>query len=249
MAPSCCLSPPGTREGAAKPSPVATRPPRVRDQERKKASFTSSLRMELHSRAARSRKSTKFRSLSRSLILCHSKASDDGSSPDERHLDPFEMSLGQGKEGVVHSPMQLADTSEVGPSLIPTLGLLSGAAALQAAGSDGGKLCRRMFFLKVGRGLLGWGVPLASGEACPSPPALPHHRTRAQTVTLTHRQGGFEAGPPAVGTVVSPAQWVFPDSVRFCVHPKSAEPGSLLECAQCRQAGWPQLAWPRQGPG
>ncbi|XP_053514940.1 pro-interleukin-16 [Artibeus jamaicensis] len=137
----------GTGEGAAKPSPVAARPPRARDQERK-ASFTSSLRMELHSRAARSRKSTKFRSLSRSLILCHAKTSDDGSSPDERHPDPFEMSLGQGKEGMVHSPEQLADTSEAGPGRVPGLGLPSGFAALQAAGSDGGKPCRRMFFLK-----------------------------------------------------------------------------------------------------
>ncbi|XP_054445020.1 pro-interleukin-16 [Pteronotus mesoamericanus] len=125
----------GTREGAAKPSPVAARPPRARDQERKKASFTSSLRMELHSRSARSRKSTKFRSISRSLILCHAKTSDDGSSPDERHPDPFEMSLGQGKEGLFHTPPPLADTPP-------------GAGAPQVAGSERSKPCRKTFFLK-----------------------------------------------------------------------------------------------------
>ncbi|XP_066094450.1 pro-interleukin-16 [Saccopteryx bilineata] len=139
----------GTREGVAKASPAAPRPPRGRDQERKKASFTSSLRMEPHSRSARSRKSTKFRSISRSLILCNAKTSDDGSSPDERYPDPFELSLGQGQEGLFHSPEQLADTSEAGPGgPAPGLALSSEAAALQAAGSDRGKPGRRVFFLK-----------------------------------------------------------------------------------------------------
>ncbi|KAM8780212.1 pro-interleukin-16 isoform 1-T1 [Rhynchonycteris naso] len=138
----------GNCEGVAKASPIAPRPPRGRDQERKKASFTSSLRMEPHSRSARSRKSTKFRSISRSLILCNAKTSDDGSSPDERYPDPFELSLGQGKEGLFHSPVQLADTSEAGPGTAPGLALSSEAAALHVAGSDRGKPCRRVFFLK-----------------------------------------------------------------------------------------------------
>ncbi|XP_028358000.1 pro-interleukin-16 isoform X2 [Phyllostomus discolor] len=104
--------------------------------------------MELHGRAARSRKPTKFRALSRSLMLCHAKTSDDGSSPDERHPDPFERSLGRGQEGTAHVPGQLADTCEVGPGRVPGLGLPSRAAAPQAAGSDGGQPGRRMFFLK-----------------------------------------------------------------------------------------------------
>ncbi|XP_064222207.1 pro-interleukin-16 isoform X2 [Aotus nancymaae] len=138
----------GTHEAAAKPCPVATRQPRARDQERKKGSFTSSLRMESHSRAGKSRKSAKFRSISRSLMLCNAKTSDDSSSPDEKYPDPFEISLAQGKEGIFHSSVQLADTSEAGPSSIPDLALASEAAQLQAAGSDRGKTCRRIFFMK-----------------------------------------------------------------------------------------------------
>lgn len=138
----------GTREAVAKPCPVATRPPRSREPDRRKGSCTSSLRMEPHSRAGKSRKSTKFRSLSRSLILCHAKTSDEGSSPDEKYPDPFGLSLGQGEEGIFHSSVQLADTSEAGPSSIPDLALASEAAQLQTAGSDRGKTCRRMFFTK-----------------------------------------------------------------------------------------------------
>ncbi|XP_037587525.1 pro-interleukin-16 [Cebus imitator] len=138
----------GTHEVAAKPCPVATRQPRARDQERKKGNFTSPLRMESHSRAGKSRKSAKFRSISRSLMLCNAKTSDDGSSPDEKYPDPFEISLAQGKEGIFHSSVQLADTSEAGPSSIPDLALASEAAQLQAAGSDRGKTCRRIFFMK-----------------------------------------------------------------------------------------------------
>ncbi|KAM9183548.1 pro-interleukin-16 isoform 2-T2 [Dugong dugon] len=104
--------------------------------------------MEPHSRSGKSRKSAKFRSISRSLILCNAKTSDDGSSPDEKYPDPFEMSLGRGKEGVFHSSVQLADTLEAGPSSIPDLALASEAANLQAAGSDRSKTCRRIFFMK-----------------------------------------------------------------------------------------------------
>lgn len=138
----------GTHDVVAKPSPVATRQPRARDQERKKGSFTSSLRMEPHSRSGKSRKSTKLRSISRSLILCNAQTSDDSSSPDERYPDPFEISLGQDKEGIFHSSVQLADTSEAAPRSIPDLTLSSEATQLQAAGNDRGKACRRMFFTK-----------------------------------------------------------------------------------------------------
>ncbi|XP_021087347.2 pro-interleukin-16 isoform X2 [Mesocricetus auratus] len=134
---------------AAKPSSAATHRPRLGEQERKKRGLTSSLRMEPHGHAGKSRKSTKFRSISRSLILCNAKTSDDSSSPDEKYPDPFESSLCQGKEGFLHSSMQLADTSEAGLSNIPDLALASEEAAqLQAAGSDRGKHCRKIFFMK-----------------------------------------------------------------------------------------------------
>lgn len=143
------FSSPGTHAVAAKPSSSATHWPRPGDQERKKRGLASSLRMEPHGHSGKSRKSTKFRSISRSLILCNAKTSDDGSSPDEKYPDPFETSLCRGKEGFFHSSMQLADTSEAGLSNIPDLALASEAAQLQAAGSDRGKHCRKMFFMKV----------------------------------------------------------------------------------------------------
>ncbi|XP_038517421.1 pro-interleukin-16 isoform X1 [Canis lupus familiaris] len=133
----------GTHEVVAKPSPVPTRQPKATDQEKKKGSLTSSLRMDPHSRSGKSRKSTKLRSISRSLMLCNAKTSDDGSSPDEKYPDPFETSLGQSKEGIFHSSVQLADTSEAGRGSVPDLALAS-----EATGSDRGKSSRRIFFMK-----------------------------------------------------------------------------------------------------
>ncbi|XP_004447759.2 pro-interleukin-16 [Dasypus novemcinctus] len=104
--------------------------------------------MEPHGRSGKGRRATKLRSLSRSLILCNAKANDDSSSPDEKYPDPFEMSLGRGREGIFHSSVQLADTSEAAPSDVPDLALAAEAAELQAAGSDRGRNCRRMFFMK-----------------------------------------------------------------------------------------------------
>ncbi|GAB1292293.1 Pro-interleukin-16 [Apodemus speciosus] len=140
-----------THAAAAKPSSSATHRPRPGEQERKKRGLASSLRMDPHGHSGKSRKSTKFRSISRSLILCNAKTSDDGSSPDEKYPDPFETSLCQGKKGFFHSSMQLADTSEAGLSNIPDLALASEAAQLQGAGSDRGKHCRKMFFMKATR--------------------------------------------------------------------------------------------------
>nr|XP_020144681.1 pro-interleukin-16 isoform X3 [Microcebus murinus] len=137
----------GAHEVAAKPVPVAARQPGARDQGRKKGSFTSSLRMESRSSSGKSRKSAKFRSISRSLLLCHAKASEDGSSPEEKYPDPFETFLAQGRDGTVHSPVQLADT-EAGPGGVPDLALAAQAAELQAAGGDRGKTGRRLFFMK-----------------------------------------------------------------------------------------------------
>ncbi|NWW12282.1 IL16 protein, partial [Oreocharis arfaki] len=62
---------------------------------------------------AGNRKSRKFRSISRSLILCNAKNSDDGSSPDEKCPDPFEISTSWGQEDFDCCPRtQLPCTSE-----------------------------------------------------------------------------------------------------------------------------------------
>ncbi|XP_051690240.2 pro-interleukin-16 isoform X1 [Oryctolagus cuniculus] len=175
----------GIHEVAAKPSALATRQPRAREQERKKGSFTSSLRMEPRGRSGKSRKSAKFRSISRSLILCNAKTSDDGSSPDERYPDPFELSLGQGEEGIFHSSVQLADTTEAGPSSFPDLALASEAAPLAAAGSDRGKACRKMLFTKESSATSSRGKP-GKPEAQSNFlfPKACHHRTRSNSTSV-----------------------------------------------------------------
>ncbi|XP_064014220.1 pro-interleukin-16 isoform X2 [Pogoniulus pusillus] len=61
------------------------------ENDRKKSSTSSSLKMDGKSSAG-NRKSRKFRSLPRSLILCNARTSDDSSSPDEKCPDPLESS-------------------------------------------------------------------------------------------------------------------------------------------------------------
>ncbi|KFO99460.1 Pro-interleukin-16, partial [Calypte anna] len=62
---------------------------------------------------AGNRKSRKFRSISRSLILCNAKNSDDGSSPDEKCPDPFDISTSWSQEDLdCCSRTQLPCTSE-----------------------------------------------------------------------------------------------------------------------------------------
>ncbi|XP_021068063.1 pro-interleukin-16 isoform X2 [Mus pahari] len=148
--------------------------------------------MEPHGHSGKSRKSTKFRSISRSLILCNAKTSDDGSSPDEKYPDPFETSLCQGKEGFFHSSMQLADTSEAGLSNIPDLALASDAAHLQAAGGVRGKHCRKMFFMKESSTTSSkekTGKPEAQSSSFLFPKAC-HQRTRSNSTSVNPYSAG-----------------------------------------------------------
>ncbi|XP_045304525.1 pro-interleukin-16 isoform X7 [Leopardus geoffroyi] len=176
----------GRDKAVAKPSPASARQPRAAGQEKTKGSSAASLRMDPHGRAGRSRKSTKLRSVSRSLMLCHAKTSDDGSSPDEKYPDPFEMPPGQGRERIFHSPVQLADTSEAGPGSLPDLTPASEAAPLHAAGGDRDKNRRRMLFLKeasttASREKSGRVEPQSSN--CQLPKAC-HQRTRSNSTSL-----------------------------------------------------------------
>ncbi|XP_044914655.1 pro-interleukin-16 isoform X5 [Felis catus] len=176
----------GRDKAVAKPSPASARQPRAAGQEKTQGSAAASLRMDPHGRAGRSRKSTKLRSVSRSLMLCHAKTSDDGSSPDEKYPDPFEMPLGQGRERIFHSSVQLADTSEAGPGSLPDLTPASEAAQLHAAGGDRGKNCRRMLFLKEtsttsSREKSGKVEPQSSN--CQLPKAC-HQRTRSNSTSV-----------------------------------------------------------------
>ncbi|XP_027648379.2 pro-interleukin-16 [Falco peregrinus] len=104
------------------------------ENDRKKSSTTSSLKMDRKSDAG-NRKSRKFRSISRSLILCNAKNSDDGSSPDEKCPDPFEISTSWGQEDFDCCPRtQLPCTPETedsppDPPLVITNMVQSKAAA------------------------------------------------------------------------------------------------------------------------
>ncbi|NXV02046.1 IL16 protein, partial [Cettia cetti] len=84
---------------------------------------------------AGNRKSRKFRSISRSLILCNAKTSDDGSSPDEKCPDPFEISTSWGQEDFDCCPrtqvpyISEAEDSQPDPPRVVTSILQSKAAA------------------------------------------------------------------------------------------------------------------------
>ncbi|XP_067999558.1 pro-interleukin-16 isoform X3 [Melanerpes formicivorus] len=87
------------------------------ENDRKKGSTSSSLKMDGKSSAG-NRKSRKFRSLSRSLILCNTKTSDDGSSPDEKYPDPLEISTswGQGDfDCCARTPLPYTSEAEESP--------------------------------------------------------------------------------------------------------------------------------------
>ncbi|KAL1774329.1 pro-interleukin-16 isoform X2 [Sigmodon hispidus] len=195
----------GAHALAAKSTSAASHRPRPGEQERKKRGLASSLRMESHNHSGKSRKSTKFRSISRSLILCNAKTSDDGSSPDEKYPDPFESSLCQGEDSFLHSSMQLADTSEAGLSNIPDLALASEAAQLQAAGNDRGKHCRKMFFMKEPSTTSSrekTGKPEAQSSNFLFPKAC-HQRTRSNSTSVNPYCSG-ETDLPMTKTSAAP---------------------------------------------
>ncbi|NWQ79447.1 IL16 protein, partial [Columbina picui] len=95
---------------------------------------------------AGNRRSRKFRSISRSLILCNAKTSDDGSSPDEKYPDPFEISTSWGQDDFECCPRtQLPCTSETDdsspePPCVITSMVQSKAAANENCNNPRGKL-------------------------------------------------------------------------------------------------------------
>ncbi|KAH0620012.1 hypothetical protein JD844_014510 [Phrynosoma platyrhinos] len=98
--------------------------------------------------SSKTRKSKTLRSISRSLILCNGKSSDDGSSPDEKYPNPFESQANWGQEEASHCPrLQLVCTSstEEGP---PDPLMLTSMMQLRASASDSCKNMKRKFFIK-----------------------------------------------------------------------------------------------------
>ncbi|OWK62131.1 Pro-interleukin-16 [Lonchura striata] len=98
---------------------------------------------------AGNRKSRKFRSISRSLILCNAKTSDDGSSPDEKCPDPFEISTNWGQEDFDCCPRtQLPCTSEAEDSPPDPPRVVTSILQSKAAASENRNNTRRKFLTK-----------------------------------------------------------------------------------------------------
>ncbi|XP_073160189.1 pro-interleukin-16 [Lepidochelys kempii] len=117
------------------------------EHERKKGSITSSLKVDRQSRVG-SRKSKKFRSISRSLILCNTKDTDDGSSPDEKCPDPIEISTSWDQEKIDSCPrLQVLCTSEPDDSTPYPL-VITSVIQSKDDGSESCKNMRRKFFIQ-----------------------------------------------------------------------------------------------------
>ncbi|NWH86925.1 IL16 protein, partial [Aegithalos caudatus] len=98
---------------------------------------------------AGNRKSRKFRSISRSLILCNAKTSDDGSSPDEKCPDPFEISASWGQEDLDCCPRtQLPYTSEAEESQPDPPRVVTSILQSKAAANENSNNTRRKFLTK-----------------------------------------------------------------------------------------------------
>ncbi|XP_068059885.1 pro-interleukin-16 isoform X1 [Anomalospiza imberbis] len=116
------------------------------ENDRKKSS--SSLKMDQKNNAG-NRKSRKFRSISRSLILCNAKTSDDGSSPDEKCPDPFEISTSWGQEDFECCPRtQLPCTSEAEDSPPDPPRVVTSILQSKAAANENCNNTRRKFLTK-----------------------------------------------------------------------------------------------------
>ncbi|NXD38124.1 IL16 protein, partial [Copsychus sechellarum] len=98
---------------------------------------------------AGNRKSRKFRSISRSLILCNAKTSDDGSSPDEKCPDPFEISTSWDQEDFDCCPRaQLPYTSEAEDSPPDPPRVVTSTLQSKAAANENCNHTRRKFLTK-----------------------------------------------------------------------------------------------------
>ncbi|NXA94721.1 IL16 protein, partial [Melanocharis versteri] len=98
---------------------------------------------------AGNRKSRKFRSISRSLILCNAKTSDDGSSPDEKCPDTFEISTSWGQEDFDCCPRtQLPCTSEAEDSPPDPPRVVTSILQSKAAANENCNNTRRKFLVK-----------------------------------------------------------------------------------------------------
>ncbi|NXY01866.1 IL16 protein, partial [Pteruthius melanotis] len=146
---------------------------------------------------AGNRKSRKFRSISRSLILCNAKTSDDGSSPDEKCPDPFEISTSWGQEDFDCCPRtQLPCTSETEDSLPDPPRVVTSILQSKAAANENCNNTRRKFLTKETPACKERPLEIQNGflhgkAAC--------QRTRSNSTTLSPRRAGVSWAGQAEG--------------------------------------------------
>ncbi|XP_069078687.1 pro-interleukin-16 isoform X2 [Pleurodeles waltl] len=99
-----------------------------------------------NSAGKKNRKSKKFRSISRSLMLCNSKTSDDGSGTEEKYLDPMETSIDGIEEKSSHGPQ--APLALVPEGLVSQVSTIASAALPQNTSGDNGAHSRNPASLK-----------------------------------------------------------------------------------------------------
>ncbi|XP_015260886.1 PREDICTED: pro-interleukin-16 [Gekko japonicus] len=124
--------------------------------------------------SAKSRKSKTLRSISRSLILCNTKNSDDGLSPDEKCPNPFETQATWDHEETGSCPrLQLVCTSSSDQDPSDPL-MITGVMQLRAAPGDSAKNMKRKFFVKdsciwklcIATGNDGLGIQVSRTPSC-----------------------------------------------------------------------------------
>lgn len=100
--------------------------------------------------SVKSRKSKTLRSISRSLMLCNGKDSDDGSNPDEKYPSPFDTQANGAQEETGHcSRLQFACPASSDNNGPPDPLTVASLMQLRAAASDSCKNVKRKFLIKV----------------------------------------------------------------------------------------------------
>ncbi|KAM6425973.1 pro-interleukin-16 isoform 2-T4 [Liasis olivaceus] len=101
--------------------------------------------MERHN-SAKGRKSKTLRSISRSLILCNGKTSDDGSSPDDKYSNPFESQASWSQKEPCPQLQFACPSPSKGATSSPLT--IASMVQLRTTASDSCKNMKRKFFIK-----------------------------------------------------------------------------------------------------
>ncbi|XP_063170498.1 pro-interleukin-16 [Candoia aspera] len=96
--------------------------------------------------SAKGRKSKTLRSISRSLILCNGKTSDDGSSPEDKYSNPFESQTSWSQKEPC--PQLQFACSSPSKGTTPNPLMIASMVQLRTTASDSCKNMKRKFFIK-----------------------------------------------------------------------------------------------------